>query len=161
MNFIEEELKVVKQAPLTFVVVALLLATGVWSGVDWVYRAALNNKNAQIELQGRQIAQQPPAPLIIAPVPSTQRSVTEVTESPYRVKASDEVVEVLTLPAFIVLPDDLPKALGGKVITIKDKNGSAYEEPIIITAENGLIDKMRDVRIVNSHGSISVIWDGT
>lgn len=160
MNFIEEELKVVKQAPLTFVVVALLLATGVWSGVDWAYRAALNNKNAQIELQGRQIAQQPPAPLIIAPVPSTQRSVTEVTESPYRVKASDEVVEVLTLPAFIMLPGDFPPSLRGKVIVVKDKNGSAYQEPIIITAENGKIDEMQDARIVNNYGSIAFRWDG-
>lgn len=160
MNLIEDELKVIKQAPLTFIAVILLLAMGMWSGVDWAYRAALNNKSAQIELQGRQLALQPPPPMVIAPVTSTQRNVTEVTESPYRVKASDEVVEVLTLPAFIMLPGDLPPSLRGKIVTVKDKNGSAYQEPIIITAENGKIDEMQDARIVNNYGSIAFRWDG-
>jgi hypothetical protein len=89
---------------------------------------------------------------------SFQRSVTEVSVNRYRARLNDDVINVVSVPTEIILPTGFPK---GKVIIIKDETGKIYpSSPIVVTAENGKIDRLPEIRITANYGSTSFIWDG-
>jgi hypothetical protein len=51
-----EQWAVVKAAPIPFAVVIVIVGAVLWLAIGWSYNAVLNSKNAQIELQDRQLA---------------------------------------------------------------------------------------------------------
>lgn len=51
-----EQWGVVKSAPIPFAIAVVGGAAVIWLAISWSYRAVLNGKNAQIELQDRQLA---------------------------------------------------------------------------------------------------------
>lgn len=51
-----EQWAVVTAAPIPFAIVTIILGAVIWIVIGWSYSAILNSKNAQIELQDRQLA---------------------------------------------------------------------------------------------------------
>jgi hypothetical protein len=86
----------------------------------------------------------------------SQRNITEVRIDIYRAQPNDDVLNVVTLPVQIILPSYFPP---GKTITVKDKKGAANATPIVVTAENGKIDGLPDVRINVNRGFMLFIWE--
>jgi hypothetical protein len=88
----------------------------------------------------------------------SQRTITEVTVNPYRVKETDDYLNVILLPTQIILPLTFPR---GKTITVKDKAGASASSPIVITADQGAkIDGLPQVSIRGNFGASGFLWDG-
>jgi hypothetical protein len=51
-----EQWAVVKAAPIPFIAAVVIVGAVLWLLIGWSYTAVLNSKNAQIELQDRQLA---------------------------------------------------------------------------------------------------------
>jgi hypothetical protein len=147
--------RVVKSAPGPFTAAVVAAAAGIWGVFQWSYTSVLNNKNAQIELLDRQLAD---VRQVIRGHGPPQKGLSEVNGGAYRAQLSDDVLEVIDVPATIVLPSDLPK---GKSIVIKDKTGQVYKFPIRIVAEGCKIEGgLSEYQIVTNRGSWAFIWDG-
>ena len=87
-----------------------------------------------------------------------QKNITEVRVNPYRVKESDEVLNVFVLPTQIILPLTLGR---GKAITVKDKVGASPLSRIVVTVdENAKIDGLSQVNMQGKYSSATFIWDG-
>jgi hypothetical protein len=150
-----EQWKVVRGAPVPFAVAVLIAAGVIWGAVNWSYSGVLASKNAQIELQDRQLADLREAVKNGAP---SQKSVIQVNSDLYRVQETDDVIEVFSVPSTIILPQNAPK---GKSVTVKDKTGRANGKPIKIVVDGGAkIDSLSDVEIQGMYGSFGFIWDG-
>jgi hypothetical protein len=90
-----------------------------------------------------------------------QVRITQVTaENPYRVQATDDVVQV-NLSAdedpVVLLPSGF---LIGKTVSLKDKKGNSSKRQIIVRAEGGTIDGLDKWTIDGDYGSIGFVWDG-
>jgi hypothetical protein len=91
----------------------------------------------------------------------SQLRIVEVTDSFYRVKLNDDVIQVNNAKeqkVTISLPSGFPK---GKLVTIKDKKGDAFAMHIVIVSEVGKIDTLPELVIATNKGSFSLIWDGS
>lgn len=149
------EWSMIKAAPRSFVLAVGAVAVAIWLVIAWSYNAVLNSKNAQIEMQDRQIVGLHDAVAGHAP---SQKVVTDVTSTPYRVQITDDVLEVFISPSEIILPIGFPR---GKSVTIKDMTGKAVSAPITITAEGGQVDGLLpQVQIQSNRAAFSFIWNG-
>jgi hypothetical protein len=150
-----EQWKVVKGAPVPFAIAVLIAAVIVWGAMNWSYSTLLTDKNAQIELQDRQLADLREA---VKSGGSIQKSVIQVNSDLYRVQQTDDVIEVFTVPSTIILP---PTATKGKTVTVKDKTGRANGQPIKIVVDGGAkMDSLPAIEIQGMYGSVGFIWDG-
>jgi hypothetical protein len=87
--------------------------------------------------------------------------IVEVKSGPsYRVKPSDDVIQVNNpdaSPITIFLPSGFER---GKLVTVKDKRGNANAVNIKIVSDAGTIDGLRELVINSNKGYYLLIWDG-
>jgi hypothetical protein len=55
-SYLLEQWRVIANAPIPFIMAVAVSALFIWWAVSWWYGARLEHKNAQIELQDRQLA---------------------------------------------------------------------------------------------------------
>src|SRR5580704_17923206 len=145
----------VRAAPLPFGIAVVFAAAAIWVAIGWSYSGVLASKNAQIELQDRQLADLREA---LAGRGPSQKNIVDVTSDFYRAQATDDVLNVTSLPAKIILPTNF---LRGKTIIVKDGTGLANQNNILISVDGGaLISGLSVVAITSARGSWSFIWDG-
>ncbi len=92
--------------------------------------------------------------------PYQVRLAEVTTENPYRVQATDDLVQVnLTADEkpVILLPSGFLK---GKTVSIKDKKGNSSKQEIEVRSEGGKIDGLEKWVIAGDFGSLNFVWDG-
>lgn len=145
----------VKAAPLPFAIAVVFAAAAIWIAIGWSYSGVLASKNAQIELQDRQLAALRESAGARGP---SQKNITDVDMGSYRAQLNDDVLNVTVLPAKIILPTNFPR---GKTIVVKDGTGLANQSNILISVDGGAkISGLPVVAIAVNRGSWSFIWDG-
>jgi len=149
-----EQWDVVKKAPLPFAMAFVVAAAAIWAAIAWSYSAVLASKNAQIELQDRQLADLREAVKGGGPL---HKNIIQVSSDLYRAQEADDIIEVFANPSKIILPQTAPK---GKSITVKDKAGRANGSIKISVDGGAKIDSLAELDMRGMYASISFVWDG-